>query len=83
VSSSPTTFSATTGTGTATATCSVGNKVIGGGFSASGYDKFIDILDTRESYPPNQTSWRVTLDYSSGSGSDVTFTAYAICVTVP
>jgi hypothetical protein len=83
VLSSTTTITAGSGEGTATATCSAGNRVIGGGFTATGFDKFADIVDTKESYPPNQTSWRVTVDYSSGSGNIVSLVAYAICVTVP
>ncbi len=57
----------------ATANCSSGKKVIGGGCNGGSGDVIQD------SYPPNSTSWYCKMQTPSG---DVSVTTYAICANI-
>jgi hypothetical protein len=79
ITGSPTSVPAN-GTGTATASCSSGKKVVGGGFTATGFDKDADIMDVTGNHPSSDTQWTASIALSSGSSNSATLTAYVICV---
>jgi len=64
---------ASTATNTASADCSTGKKVVGGGYVISGDDN----ADVLSNWPSDQDTWTVTAKHK-GSAS---LQAYAICVT--
>jgi hypothetical protein len=68
--------------GTATASCTTGKKVIGGGFTATGFDHVNDLIDITGNNPSSDTQWTASIVTSSGSSNTTTLTAYAICVTM-
>jgi hypothetical protein len=78
---SPDTAGSATYSRTETATCAVGKKVVGGGFTVSGGDS--SQLVVINSYPSSDTVWSVTIgdDASSGSPGTTDIDVYAICVT--
>ena len=67
----------------ATATCTGGRKVVGGGYTAENVSSLSAIAVTA-SYASSDTVWTVTGDVTSTSG-DTSFSlrAYAICVLAP
>jgi hypothetical protein len=71
------------GHASATATCSAGRKVVGGGYLVTGTDPAADVVGVTENGPTSDTTWRVTVNLSPGSTNPWTLTAYVICVTIP
>jgi hypothetical protein len=68
------------GTGSASASCGAGKNVVGGGFTATGFDRTSDLIDITGNYPTSDSQWTASIALSSGTSNSVTLTAYAICV---
>jgi isocitrate lyase len=67
---------------TATATCTGGTKVIGGGFLFTNVSDPA-VVAALASYPSSDTVWTVTTpDVTSGGDHSYSITAYAICANV-
>jgi len=58
-------------------TCPVGKRVFGGGYETSANA----IVHTLASFPPTQSSWRVTIRLSQPTAATVLFRVYAVCAT--
>jgi hypothetical protein len=70
--------SATSTTGSVTATCPPGKVVVGGGGYATNNGS--GTVSVTGSYPASTSSWIVTAERQSGNGG-FTVTAFAICAT--
>jgi hypothetical protein len=65
---------------TATASCPVGKRVLGGGYLIGGTS--VSQVSVSESVPSNAMTWRVKAQRRPGSTSfDFSLTAYAICAS--
>jgi hypothetical protein len=66
-------------TGTATATCSAGRRVVGGGYTAT--NSQLDVIIVTANYPTADDTWTVSARFSYDfSSASITLTAYAICM---
>ena len=63
-------------TKTQTATCPVGKKVVGGGYSAS-----VNVMNVNSNNPTSDTVWSVTATENESGNPTWILTAYAVCVT--
>jgi len=74
----------------ATVDCGAGKVVIGGGAEGSTFDSTgvsQGDADLLTSYPSDTTTWAVSMGKKDGSsfanGEEITYKAYAICITAP
>jgi hypothetical protein len=72
------------GTSSATATCSTGFKVVGGGYTVTGLSGAGILVSVLESAAIADNQWRATLIFSLyGDPGSGTLTANAVCLQIP
>ena len=67
---------------TATAACSAGKKVVGGGGYAAGFLSYPDQLAIVANFPTNSTSWRAVGQETTAFAGAWLVRAYALCANV-
>jgi hypothetical protein len=65
------------GGGSGTATCPQGMRVVGGGYRLPQ----VGVAEVWASFPTNEVTWQVTL--RNTTGSNLTFTVFAVCMASP
>jgi hypothetical protein len=66
---------------TATASCSTGEKLIGGGYRLTGIDLTLDTPLPSENYPSSSTTWTTVMGLFTNTGQPGTLTVYVLCAT--